>query len=381
MKEFSFYLSNITVFCPTEQKNRLITLFLQSGTGFTVLKNGEDGVYFKLSHNDGKKISESGLFEIVSRGGFLSFVFSHIDRIGLLIGAFVCIICLYVSSLFIWDIQTDGNGISDEELLSLLTAGGLSYGTYIPSLDIKSVENSVLISCDKLSFISINLDGSTAHIEYGSRNSFGKDDGSTAPSNIVADEDGQIINRITQSGTAVCSPGDVVKKGELLISGLYESNRFGTRAVKASGKVYAEVSRRIEIFYPFEAYEKVYTSKSSSGLSLIFFGRKKSVYSCDDMELYDEDSVCECVTVFGEVKLPIKLEKTVRREYEYVKKAYTKDQAVRYATIEYENALSKTLCDGEITSKETVITLEDDGCRIICNLTLIRDIAKQVPLG
>lgn len=381
MRDFSFYLSNMTVFCPVEQKNRLITLFLQSGTGFTMLQSGDDGVYFKLSRSEGKRISESGLFKIVSYGGFLPFVSSHIDRVGLLIGAFVCIVCLYVSSLFVWDIQTDGDGISDGELLSLLSNSGLDYGTYIPSLDIKSVENNVLIACDKLSFISINLDGSTAHIEYGNRKTFDIENDDGTPSNIVADEDGQIINRITQSGSAVCSPGDVVKKGELLISGLYESNRFGTRAVKACGKVYAEVSRRIEIFYPFEAYEKVYTSKSSSGLSLIFFGMKKSVYSCSDMELYDEDSKCECVTVFGTVKLPIKLEKTIRREYEYEKKIYTEEEAIRYATIEYENTLSKMLCDGELTSRETAVTLEDNGCRIICNLTLIRDIAKQVPFG
>ncbi len=381
MKSFSYYISNITVFCPFEYKERLITLFLQNGIGFTALSGDGDGMYFKLSQSESEKICDDGLFKVTSHGGILPFISSHVDRIGLLIGAIICILCLYASSLFIWDIQADGEGINDELLLSVLSDNGLSYGAYIPSLDIKTLENNVLITCEQLSFISINLDGSTARIEYGIREAIRKDDDDNTPSNIVADEDGQIINRITQSGSAVCSQGDVVKKGELLISGLYESNRFGIRAVKARGKVYAEVSRRIEIFYPFEVYEKVYTDKSSTGLSVTFFGSEKVIYTCKEAQLYDDVSKCESVTVFGVVKLPIKLRKTVRREYEYVKKTYTDEQVIRYATFEYEKQLSEMLCDGELTSRETTVALEDDGCRIICNLTLIRDIAKQVPMG
>lgn len=381
MKQIPYYLSAVEIYLTNEEKTARLARLLNVHAAFYVSGKSEGGIYVKLSSGDYKRAFPQGELSVLRHCGLLPFLRSHLDRSALVLGAIACLLTLYISSFFVWDIVTLGDeDIPSEYILSALADSGLRCGAYIPSLDISSIEANMLIKCTELSYISLNLDGSAVIAEYGRRVSIEDDTAEEEVSNIVADEDGRIINRITQCGTPICKAGDVVRRGELLISGLYES-KSGIRTVCASGRVYAEVERRIEVFFPYEREEKLYTGKTTRSLALSLLGRTKTISALDECGEYDMTSSVENIMLFGKIRLPIKLIETCGREYRYEKKEYSKQQALHEATLEYEKQLHEALRDGELVGRELTLECTEDGCRIVCNISLIRDIARRVPMG
>jgi hypothetical protein len=64
------------------------------------------------------------------------------------------------------DIRVDGNReLSDAEVIAELNASGLSLGKVRSKLDTDSIQNRVMISSDKISWISVNIIGTVAQVE------------------------------------------------------------------------------------------------------------------------------------------------------------------------------------------------------------------------
>ncbi len=381
MKQIKYYLYSAKVSCSEKDKDRVLSYMLGKGIAFHGVKKGEDGVTFFVSGFDMKDTFLKNCCQLVGTDGVLPFLKSHGDRVGLGIGMLICMICLYISSLFIWDIKIEPiEGMSDDEVNEILNKAGLYQGVYIPSLDLERIRLNVLMSTDKLSYITVNINGSVATVQGQKRDEKKETDvKDDSPCNVVANEDGQIIRYQTKSGLVCRAVGDVVRKGELLISGMYEDEKLGVRTVRANGEVYAEVSRYIEVYYPCTVYEKTRTDNTSKGMSIEIFGKEIGISSCDEYGHYDEETEKKELVLFG-VKLPLSVYLTERYEYGYVKRVLNEEETYRRALAEFEKKLVAETSHGELTEKDVQVYSDDGGCRIVCNLTLIKNIAQSSPI-
>ena len=165
------------------------------------------------------------------------------------------IIVVLLSSI-IWDVRVEGNSkITDSEIVCMLSECGLSIGDFWSSVNRSKVESALLKSQDNLSWVSINRRGVVAYIKVIERNE--EKEGNQAKleySNIVASRD-CIIEEITVSkGIALVKPGDVVKKGDIIILGSLP-DEAGGRFCAAEGEVCGRIKEEVKLVVD-RKYEK-----------------------------------------------------------------------------------------------------------------------------
>lgn len=194
----------------------------------------------KPAHKSGMKV------KITRKRGLPFFVKYNKARVGVLIGAFVSVVLLFLSSCVLWDVEVTGNTkIKNEELLESLSVYDVRVGSVKSEIDTKSVESQLLKEYPELSWASINIFGMKAVLEVKENKDMPEIIDDNIPMNIVAKKDGRIILVNGYSGTNVVKEKDVVLSGDLLISGIKINQDGSERAVRAKGKVFAETTTNL----------------------------------------------------------------------------------------------------------------------------------------
>lgn len=153
-------------------------------------------------------------------------------------GALLFIFLLYFLSSFIWFIDIVGlKNLSSENIINIVYACGLKPGTPKEVINVKEIENEVLLQQPDIAWVGINFTGTRAVIEIVEKTAVKQEDKN--PANVVACKDGIVTEVIAIAGQSNVKKGDTVKKGDLLISGLTADlpNQF----VRAKGIVKARV--------------------------------------------------------------------------------------------------------------------------------------------
>ncbi len=356
---------NVTYLCSSIVKNGDLQIVIYSSK-FNRLKNlfYENNIDFEFS-------KEVGLLANIKR---------NYHRLGLVFGAIFLIVMIFISSKFVWTINIQGNKkLSDEQILNELEKANFSLGSYIPKIDYKTLHNKVLLNSEEISWISVNITGSVANVlirESLSEQSKDK----KIYSNVVAKCDGQIALINVVEGKKQISIGDVVKKGDLLISGVLNSSAQGVRYVNAKGSVKAYVNKSISIYLPYTTTEKSYTKEVNSAISyslfnnIIFFSKKynKNSEFCDTIEKTEQ------VKLFNKIKLPIYRNETRFYEYEYNEVNYTKEQVIDKAFKELRQKLDVELKSAELVSKNIITNFDEEGFYVECNLYCLEDITSSI---
>ena len=164
--------------------------------------------------------------------GFFSFVKRHKKRAGFYIGAAFAAFLIVFSSLFVWDVDVHGTErLSEEAIRTALEEQGLRLGVFIPSLNKERLEQELMLDMDGLSWISINLRGTVANVEVHERKDALLTQDTQSPSNLIASMDGQIHALQITGGQTIAKLGQIVKKGDLLVSGAIDSKADRTSVV------------------------------------------------------------------------------------------------------------------------------------------------------
>lgn len=312
----------------------------------------------------------------------LSFLKKLKYRIGVLIGVLVAIATLYLSSNLVWRIDIDGNhNLTDEEVTKILENSNFRVGSYIPSIDYDEIQNNILLNSNKLSWVSLNITGNVAKVEVKETLTIDKNK-ENRYTNVVASETGQIVEMKILNGKKVVTIKDVVKEGDLLISGVSDSQSQGVKYTNASGEVYAIVNKDIQISIPYENEAKIYTGKVyikkriKIFSKLINFSLNNNKYDefCDKIEKEKQ------IVLFGKYKLPIIVYETRYYQYKIEKLVYSTDEAVDIAMTKLRDNLDKELVGAELVSK-SIKTKNNNGLVVVnCNVYIIKNIAKEVQI-
>lgn len=181
---------------------------------------------------------------ISKKHGLPFFIERHSRRIGVLIGACFCVCIILILSTRIWSIDVTGNSaVPTEKITEVFEQLGVKAGAAGSKIDIRSTEIAALQKLPELSWLNINIAGSTAKIEVRERKPEIRSDADAEPTDIVASRDGQIVILRSFSGSPVQKVGSAVLKGNLLISGAKENKDLTVRFCRASGYVVARTAR------------------------------------------------------------------------------------------------------------------------------------------
>lgn len=158
----------------------------------------------------------------------------------LLAGGVCALMLMYAVTSFIWVVEVKGNEkLSDEEIVRELKNLGLEPGVFKYFLDVREIENKLIIRMDRLSWVGINIVGTKAIVDIVERVDPPEMIDKETPCNLVARRDG-IINKIfVFQGEPAVREGDTVKAGQLLISGVVSKPGMPLRLVHAMGIVEA----------------------------------------------------------------------------------------------------------------------------------------------
>lgn len=300
-------------------------------------------------------------------------------RWGIIIGAILSLIILIASSKFIWKIDVEGNhALSDSEIISELEKAGLSLGTYIPKIDYDSLHNKILLNSKMLSWVSVNINGTVATVKVKEKQR-GEEQGAPVYTNVVAKSDGYIETVLVEDGKKMVSIGQVVKKGDILISGVINSQSQGVRYEHAKGQVLAYVNKDINIKVPFKETVKIYTGKiiSNKSYKIYNFPLKFLIKYRNPDGFYDTIEKKEKLSLLGISNIPVEITTTTYYEYNFEDVCYTKSQATDKAFAELRKQMDIQLKDSELISKKVNMYFDGEYFYLDCELYCLEDIAVE----
>lgn len=187
----------------------------------------------ELAKRNGRRV------RIMKKRGLPFVLQKNKKRSGLVVGALLFALIFHMLSGYVWNIdycQLDSH--SQTSVKNTLERVGFYEGVSNEFESLKRMQTTAMLEFGNLSWITLNSDGSRGEVNATEKSMPETND--TAPRNMKAKTDGMIIRIDPYSGAATVSPGDAVVKGNLLISGVVQTELGGTHFERADGIVLAE---------------------------------------------------------------------------------------------------------------------------------------------
>ncbi len=303
-------------------------------------------------------------------------------RPAIVFGAVIFFAWMLYSSRIIWDVRVYGNTKTPtEEIVALLDELGCGIGDYYPAIDFADVHAKYAAAQHDIAWLSVYMNGTVAEVQVRElyADTRPKHD-SGVYANIVAQCDGIVESVNVFEGQAAVKAGDMVKAGQVLISGVVENKDGSVRYEYAAGEVYCTVARSVKAEIVTEIEEKVYTGRSFSKKSVKIFKNSINLFRKCGIEegTYDKIDIIEQLCPFGLCTVPIWINKTVYLEYEMAKITLSPEEATERAMASLNAEIRAATYDAELLSRTVDIRTENGVATAYCLLYLRQDVAKTV---
>lgn len=204
--------------------------------------------------------SVGGKINILKEGGYKSHIRKITSSVGMLIGFTIFITLIYYFSNFIWIIKIDsGNYTAPFEIREDLKEAGIVEGINKNKLNTEILKETILNKNHDIMWVNFKIAGSTLIVTYVEKEAPPKVELDNSPCDIVADKTAIIDRVFTSAGTAVVKPGELVKKGQLLVKG-QQGNEVIQYEVHAKGEVIGRCFYSAE-----ESLAKIKVHRASTG--------------------------------------------------------------------------------------------------------------------
>ena len=375
-----------TLRVPPECADTAARLLNGSGADFRRMRRNAEGLQFVLPLSECARMmrifARHGITaETVREHGLPPLAARYRKRLGIPVGIVLFAVILIVSEQFIWSVRVVGNtGLTSARLVERLEALGVGVGTYIPSIDYVKLQNRLLIDYDDLAWAALNVNGTTATLEVRERLQTPAVPDEEVPHNLVAAEDGIIRHMEILRGVPEAEQEALVREGELLASGILEE-KLGLRLVHARGSVLAEVKREVHIAVPLSETVRV-PHEECVGRYLNFFGISLKLFGNTGNIPSEYDTILEehPVRVFGVIELPLSVREEIRRSWSEEPVTRTEEEAKAEAYRRFRAECAALTDSAELISREIEAGMQDGAYVIACELRLLKDIAREVPI-
>lgn len=372
---------------------RFLNLCLNKNIQLSKLEEVSDGIICSISIKDFKQLKiiskKTGCkYKIILKYGMPFFIFKNRKRKMFLIGAIFFVFLLYYFSSFIWSIQIIGNNqIDNNEILKFCEDNGLYLGAYKRKINIKEIQSDLKNNFDIISWANIKIDGTKTTISISENIQKQNTTQNTIPCDIIAKETGVITNIVTRTGRPLVKAKDIVKKGDILVSGelfLKDGEEIkGTQNTYSDADILAKVEKEIKVTVPFDYYVKDFTENKKTTYNLLAFNKNFNILKSNiDFEKYDTIVSRTQLKLSENFYLPFIIKKTEYKEYIPKKKTYSIDEAKLYANkLITEKIIKEIDFSSDILNKEIIYEENENELIATAKLTIIEDIGEKAPIS
>ena len=410
-----------------EETLRFVNLCRNNGIELRHLVRRENAIQMEIDAKNFKKLrplvrKTHVKIHILNRHGPAFFFYRHKRRWWFLLGMTVFAGMIYILSLFVWQIDIDGNRkYTDALILQALAQMDVKTGCRKSEIDLPEIEEELRIMYNDITWVSASIAGTKLQIELRegdlkiSGSSGGGQTGNVKrvenrennpktqngesetdlQANLVADEDAIITNLVVRRGTVAVRYGDEVKKGDVLIEGkVYIYNEDETLKkvdyLTAEGDVFGKYQELYEKHYQRKHEVRSYTGKNYRELGVAIVGKSFCLPVWENIlkKQLEENTLSEVWSWKKQFRLtptfylPFALEYTEYVPYENVVEEYTDEVIKKMAEEELQKYLNELEKKGvQIISNSVTISLDADGGHVKGTLILDGPIGKEVPIS
>ena len=277
-------------------------------------------------------------------------------RYAFLMGLVLALCAVSVLSRFVLTIQVSGNEeVPSAVILSQLRQLGVRPGVYGPGLNRRQLAQELLVRLDGLSWAALNLYGTRLEVVVREPIKVPERVDESGYFDIVAEADGIITHIEPELGDALVKDGDVVARGDVLISGnvameppMYSDAPTRYYQTHARGRVWARTWRLLTAAIPVEATVKDYTGAEKSVWSLNFLGQRVKIFGNTSISwpMYDKITTVRQAALPGGEALPLSLNRETVREYQP-------------RTVEVDQSAARTLLEEQLLKQLEALVGED----------------------
>ena len=325
-----------------------------------------------------------------SSRGLPDFLGRFRTRYAFLAGLAFALCAVSFLSRFVLTVEVSGNEqVPAAVILSQLRRLGVRPGAYGPALDRKQLAQEALVELKDLSWMAINLHGTRVEVIVREAVKEPERIDETGWFDIVAQADGIITHVEPEQGDAAVGDGDVVARGDVLISGtvtleppLYSDVPTRYYQTHARGRVWARTWRTLAAAIPVETEVKEYTGAEKSVWSVNFFGQRMKIFGNTGISwpMYDKITTVHQTALPNGDALPVSITCETFREYRA--KNVQVDQSAAQALLEEQ--LLKQLAgligeDGQVESTRFDVRLSGGQMEVSLTAQCLEEIGREQP--
>ena len=305
-------------------------------------------IKLKINEKDLNKIDEIlkityAKMKIVRKEGIPKIKKLYKKRYVFILVSILSYIAISIFSLFVWNIEISGNkNIKTSEIYELLADEGLKVGVLKEKIDYQNLKSNIYINRDDILWIGINIKGVKVTVEILER--LEVETKENLPCNIIADKDGIIEKISVRKGMKKVEVGDSVCRGDILVSGIMESEYSESVMVTSDADIKIKTWYTDKLAIPYEK-----TTLTLSGNNERKYKIAIGKYAINltnnstNYEKYDTINTVKKLNLFGIWELPIELQTTEYQELVANNIKYTKEQAENIAKNEVYKSVTKTI--------------------------------------
>lgn len=381
---FRYLAGVVTVACSGRGKNALLSELLKRGREVFSVRRKNDEVHFSAVARDYREIARlarrCGCKTRITRKRGAPFYFlgvKHKAALGCGVASFILTMLLLGETVMTINI-TGNSTVSKGRIDAALLEHGLRVGMLQESVNIDYLKQNLLLDIKELSWMTVNLSFGTAEIMLWDKTVVAEKEERSNEA-IVALRDAQIKSVDVESGAAAVSPGEVVTKGQVLVTAApYYIEGSWTKTVKAD--VIAYTVYNTELFIPREYTVREKTGRTYKTSELRIFdvrlplGIKKNPFF--DFELMQYETPC---SLFG-IVLPAG--KAVCEYEEVETKSYLLDEnsARIYLNEMQREYEEETLIGKRILNRSGTLAEEESGFRLTLEYLCEENIGKSIQI-
>lgn len=343
-------------------KNKVLVSAKEEGILKTLISNNiyfsnytikDNKVIFIINYEDLELLSKLANIKVIKYYGLVGikiFLKKHYILLTSFILSYLIIIILS-NVIFKVEIVTNNQVLKDNITYYLNYYGIVKYKFVKSNKYIENVKEKILLeNKDTIEWISINREGVKYVVNVTPRvisNRVSVD----KPSDIVSKKDALIKYLVVTGGSSVKEVNDVVKKGEVIISGNVVKFDKVVGTTRSKGEVFGEVWYTVNISIPFKhvIYEK--TGETINHIYLDIFGHKFTLVG----HYITNNSINEVSVLVDKPYLFFKLMKESKELYNYKEVNLNSESAFKEALERSDKSISNKLDTNEYIIERKVL--------------------------
>lgn len=323
--------------------------------------------------------SKTGVhIRVIRKYGMPFFIVRSKKRIAFFAGILLCAFLILFLSGRIWNIHIEGNIQNPTpDILGFLSEQGIVHGISKRTINCADLAASVRRQYPEITWVSARIEGTrlilTIQEEEIPQDSVTETE---TPCSLAADVEGTIVKIITKAGTPQVLPGDICKKGELLVLGRLEILNDSQEIIRYE-YVHADADIYVEHELPYYrefslSHEEEFLSGDTEHHSYIRLGNFYLDTGKTQKSGWRRTAWEKQVKLTENFYLPIWLGNVTFEKIQKVTSVYSKEEAKSLAVKQLQQYEEKLIEQGmEISANHVKIETDYDSCTARGTLTVI----------